>query len=452
MSLTLRDILNSQKVKSESDAITPFLPMTPVSLEETGLNRILVEDLICKLLLAHGSLSGREIARLLALPLKIISDLLYDLKQRLILAYQDTAGVNDFDYILTETGREKGLSAREQSAYIGAAPVPFADYLESVERQTIRSEHPGKAQLEAALKGLVLPDDFFQLLGPAINSAKGLFIYGAPGNGKTEVATRIADCYTDTVFIPRTLLVGGHLIQLYDPRCHFEVEEEADKALTTLPDKRWLRIKRPAVVVGGEMDLDSLEVGFNAHTGICEASLQLKGNSGVFVVDDFGRQRIGPDKLLNRWILPLEKSIDFLTLPDGSKVQVPFNAFLVFCSNFDPGRILEEAFLRKIPYKIFMDDPDERAFVQIFRQMTEQYDIAYEADCVEYLLEKHFRNIRSMRGCHPRDILQQLIHIARYENRPPVMTTADLDRAVQLYFSVMDGEQFTQKTAQIDHA
>jgi len=440
MKLTLSEILQSPQARQGQDERESFFPTSPKSLEDTGLNRILVEDLICKLLLAHGSLSGREISRYIALPLQIISDLLYELKQRLILAYQDVAGVSDFDYVLTETGREKALLARQQSAYMGAAPVPFAEYLKSVESQVIQNEQPNEAQLRQALNGLILPEDFYGLLGPAINSAKGLFLFGDPGNGKTEVATRIAECYAETIYIPKTLLVEGHLIQLYDPRCHIQVDDvPGDEDKGKIQDLRWLHIKRPAVVVGGEMDLDSLEIGFNGQTGICEASLQLKGNSGVFVVDDFGRQRIGPDKILNRWILPLEKSIDYLTLPDGSKVQVPFNAFLVFCSNYDPSKLLEEAFLRKIPYKIHMGDPGEKEFITIFRQSAEKMGIQYDSDLADYLLTKYFRGIRNIRGCHPRDILRQLTHIARYENREPEMTRSDLDKAVQLYFSVMDG-------------
>lgn len=434
MSGKLSDILISQQAETGCHRPADFVPHSPRNLEETGLNRILIEDLICKLILTHGSLSGYQISRFIALPLPVIADILYLLKQRMVLAYQDTAGVNDFNYILTESGKEKALLAREQSAYTGAAPVIFSDYLKSVDLQTIQDENPDEKDLRAALKNMVLPDNFFDLLGPAINSAKGLFLYGAPGNGKTEIASRIAGCYSNTIYIPKTVLVEGHLIQLYDPRCHVQVEEADRKN----HDARWVHIKRPAVMVGGEMDLDSLEIGYNSQTGICEASLQLKGNGGVFLVDDFGRQKIGPDTLLNRWILPLEKSIDYLTLPDGSKLQVPFNAFLVFCSNYDPSVLLEEAFLRKIPYKIRMEDPDEQAFVSLFRMNAAQMGIDYKPESVEYLLNQYYRVGRYMRGCHPRDILRQLVNIAKYKRKTPEMSREDMDRAVQLYFAVMD--------------
>jgi predicted ATPase with chaperone activity len=439
MKRTLSEILTSAEDNAETAADTRFFPKAPESLEQTGLKDIFVEDLICKILLAHGSLTGQEIARILGLSANVIGDLLYSLKQRLILAYQSTSGLNDFYYVLTETGRQKALLAREQSNYMGTAPVPFADYLASIERQSITNENPGREELEHAFQGLVLPKDFHSLIGPAVNSARGIFIYGDPGNGKTEVATRIAKCFAETIYIPKTLVIEGQLIQLYDPQCHTLVPTD-DDPLKNKTDRRWLKIERPAVVVGGEMNLESLEIGYNAQTRICEASLQLKGNSGIFVIDDFGRQRVGPEKLLNRWILPLEKRIDYLTLPSGNKILVPFNALLVFCSNIDPAWTLDEAFLRRIPYKIHMGDPTEEQFVDIFTTAAKHLQVPYDASCIDYLLAKYYRGVRPMRGCHPRDILQQLVNIAIYEKRPVHMTRSDLDRAILLYFTAIDNK------------
>ncbi|MBW6521769.1 MAG: hypothetical protein K0A99_12310 [Desulfoarculaceae bacterium] len=440
MTSTLKEILSPGCETAEREASRKFFPKTPATLEATGLNQVFVEDLICKMLLSLGSLSGRELSQRLGLPLIIFSDLLYELKQRLILVYQSTSGVNDFNYILTESGRQKALLAREQSNYLGTAPVPFQDYLISIEQQSIRNEHPGPEQLQKAFDGLVLPADFLDLLGPAVNSGRGMFLYGEPGNGKTEVATRIARCFTDSVYIPRTIIVEGQLIQLYDPQCHTPVASEKEEELKD-SDRRWLAIERPAVVVGGEMDLDSLELGYNGQTKICEASLQLKGNSGVFVIDDFGRQRVTPEKMLNRWILPLEKRIDYLTLPSGTKIMVPFNALLVFCSNLNPGRILDEAFLRRIPYKIRMDDPSEEEFIRILQEVAKRFAIPYDQGCVDHLLEKHYRGVRPMRGCHPRDIMLQLVNIALYENREPRMTRTDLDKSIARYFLAIGTEK-----------
>ena len=430
---TLSEILTPTSENADVHVSGQFVPHVPQTLENTGLNQIFVEDLICKLLLSCGSLTGRQIAKNIGLRLRIFSDLLYDMKQRLILAYQSTSGVNDFEYILTEAGRQKALLAREQSNYLGTAPVQFDDYLFSMEKQSISRERPGMEQLRGAFNGLVLSDDFLASLGPAVNSGRGMFLYGKPGNGKTEVATRIAKCFTDAVYIPQTIIAEGELIQLYDPQCHNRIEPANDQEQEKV-DGRWVKIERPAVVVGGEMNIESLEIGYNTQTKICEASLQLKGNSGVFVIDDFGRQRVSPEEMLNRWILPLEKRVDYLTLPSGKKLMVPFNALLVFCTNLDPGKILDEAFLRRIPYKICMDDPSEEEFIEILQGAAARLNIPYDNNCVDYLMEKHFRNVRPMRGCHPRDILQQLVNIALYENRIPRMTKADLDKSIALYF------------------
>ena len=437
---TLNEILTAKVNEEQFEERGRFFPKRPETLEQTGLQDIFLEDLVCKILLAHGSLSGHEIAGILGLRMKVIGGLLGDLKQRLFLAYKNTAGFNDFYYALTEQGRQKALLAREQSNYIGTAPVPFADYLTGIEKQSIRNEHPGRPELEHAMAGLVLPDDFFDRLGPAVNSARGIFLYGAPGNGKTEVATRIARCFTETVYIPKTLIVEGQLIRLFDPQCHTPAPSGFEPEAERRADQRWIRIERPAVVVGGEMDLESLEIGYNAQTKICEASLQLKGNGGIFVIDDFGRQRVGPEKLLNRWILPLEKRIDYLTLPSGSKIQVPFNALLVFCSNIDPAWLLDEAFLRRIPYKIQMGDPSEEQFVRVFMEAAAQMGVPFDCECVEYLLAKHYRDIRPIRGCHPRDILQQLVNIAIYEKQPPRLTKYYLDRSAELYFTAIENK------------
>jgi len=433
MTRTISEILSPQCDHTSHNIVDTFFPEPPQTLEQTGLNKTFVEDLICKLLLAAGSMTGLELARRLGLDLRIFSDLLHDLKLRLILAYQATSGINDFHYILTETGKQKALLAREQSGYLGTAAVPFQDYLLSIEKQSISSEQPGLQQLQIAFEGLVLSADVLDLLGPAVNSGRGLFLYGAAGNGKTEVAIRIAKCFSQSVYIPRAIIVEGQIIQLYDPQCHKAIAA-ADPAGHKKYDQRWVKIERPAVVVGGEMDLDSLEIGYNSQTKISEASLQLKGNGGIFVIDDFGRQLVVPEQLLNRWILPLEKRIDYLTMPSGNKIMVPFNALLVFCSNLNPGRILDEAMLRRIPYKIQLTDPSAEEFSTIFQNVVGRLSIAYDSACIDYLLAEYFRSGRPMRRCHPRDIAQQLVNIALYEHRPPRMTRTDLDKALGLYF------------------
>ena len=334
-----------------------FNPPAPENLSQTGLSEKLIEDLIFKLVLSRGVMSGRQIADEICLHFKIIEPILSGLKKQLFLAYRSDAGINDFAYMLTEQGRTKANVAVESSAYIGSAPVPFAEYLKSVQSQSIQKENPGLEELQHAFHDLVLEPHIFFTLGPAINSGRGVFLYGAPGNGKTSIAKRIHKCFNDAIYIPKTLLISGELLKFYDPQWH---NASDDKGLKY--DRRWIKIERPAVIVGGEMDLDSLGIKYDLQTKISEAPLQMKANCGTFVVDDFGRQRVSPIDLLNRWILPLEKRIDFLTLSNGIKFQVPFDELLIFCTNIDPNEFLDEAFLRRIPYKVKLKDPSEEKF------------------------------------------------------------------------------------------
>ena len=432
MAITLDERLDS--ISEVLSAPQKFHPEVPGNLQETGINEIFLTNLVCKFLLTYGVLTGKEISKKVCLPFPMVEEQLHDLKQRLIVTYQTTSGINDFVYALTEKGREKALQAREASAYLGSAPVPYADYLQSVAAQTIQNETPGPVELHEAFKELVLPEEFYTLLGPAINSGRGVFLYGPAGNGKTSIARRIPHCFSDTIYIPKTLLVEGQEVKFYDPQCHKAVDvEESDKPADH--DQRWLQIERPAVIVGGEMDMASMEIMYNPVTKVCEAPVQMKGNCGILVIDDFGRQRMSPEQLLNRWILPLEKRIDYLTLPNGIKFQVPFNALLIFCTNIDPEKLMDEAFLRRIPYKIYMGDPTEDDFVKILKNAAVQYDVQYDDNATEYMLNTYFRDKHHMRSCYPRDILQQIVNISLYEQKKPRMAKDVIDLGVKLYFT-----------------
>lgn len=414
-----------------------FYPSVPEDLNQTGLNEKLIEDLIFKLLLSRGVMSGRQIADEICLSFKIIEQTLLDLKRGLFLAYRSDSGINDFAYILSEQGRLKANIATESSAYIGSAPVPYADYLQSFESQSIQKETPGSEELQHAFHDLVLEPHLLNTLGPAINSGRGVFLYGAPGNGKTSVAKRIHKCFKDSIYIPKTLLIGGLLVKFFDPQWHTPVENgENDKDF--LYDKRWIKIERPAVIVGGEMDLESLEINYNPVTKISEAPLQMKANCGTFVVDDFGRQRVSPVVLLNRWILPLEKRIDFLTLANGIKFQVPFDELLIFCTNIDPNEFLDEAFLRRIPYKVKLEDPSEEKFRRVMKFMAPKYDIKYDDAMTSYLIDNYFRGKRPFRNCHPRDILEQIVNASTYQRIQPKLSKQLLNVAAINYFVAVE--------------
>ena len=420
-----------------------FCPPVPTDLNQTGLHEKLIEDLIFKLLNSRGVMTGRQIADDICLPFKIIEKILLDLKRQLFLAYRSDSGVNDFVYMLTEQGRTKAMIAVESSAYVGPAPVPYDEYLISCESQSIQKENPGSEELQQAFQDLVMEPHILDTLGPAINSGRGVFLYGAPGNGKTSIAKRIHKCFKDAIYIPKTLLISGQLLIFYDLQWHKAIAvEKNDEA--PQHDKRWIQIERPSIIVGGEMDLASLEIKYNPVTKISEAPLQMKANCGTFVVDDFGRQRISPVDLLNRWILPLEKRIDFLTLPNGIKFQVPFDELLIFCTNIDPNKFLDEAFLRRIPYKVKLEDPTEEKFRRIMAFMAPKYDIAYDDAIATYLIDNYFRGIRPFRNCHPRDILEQIVNASAYQRIRPKLTEDLLNIAAKNYF-VAVGHDDTKK-------
>jgi len=414
-----------------------FYPLVPQNLNQTGLNVKLIEDLIFKLLLSRGIMTGIQIADEICLPFRIIAPILLDLKKQLFLAYRSDSCINDFEYILTEQGRTKVLTAVESSAYVGSAPVPFEKYLKSIENQSIQKETPGLEELQRAFHDLVLEPHLFYTLGPAINSGRGVFLYGVPGNGKTSIAKRIHKCFKDSIYIPKTLLIDGQLLKLYDPQWHKAIEtENSGKGLPY--DSRWIKIERPAVIVGGEMDLESLEIKYNPQTKISEAPLQMKANCGTFVVDDLGRQRVSPRDLLNRWILPLEKRIDFLTLSNGIKFQVPFDVLLIFCTNIDPKELLDEAFLRRIPYKVKLEDPSEEKFRHIMKFMAPQYNIEYDDSMVSHVINHYFCGKRPFRNCHPRDILEQIVNVSAYLRKQPRLTKDLINIAATNYFAAME--------------
>ena len=421
----------------ENLSVQRFYPFVPNDLNQTGLHEKLIEDLIFKLLHSRGVMTGRQIADEICLPFKIIEQILLDLKKQMFLAYRSDSGINDFVYMLTDQGRTKALIAVESSAYVGSAPVPYSEYLKSFESQSIQKENPGSEELQHAFYDLVMESHILDTLGPAINSGRGVFLYGAPGNGKTSIAKRIHKCFKDSIYIPKTLLISGQLLKFYDLQWHKAiVAKDSDKELQH--DKRWIKIERPSIVVGGEMDLESLEIKYNPVTKISEAPLQMKANCGTFVVDDFGRQRISPIDLLNRWILPLEKRIDFLTLSNGIKFQVPFDELLIFCTNIDPNQFLDEAFLRRIPYKVKLKDPTEAKFRRIMKFMAPQYDIEYDDSVVSYLIDKYFRGIRPLRNCHPRDILEQIVNASAYQRIQPRLSKNLLNIAARNYFVAVE--------------
>jgi predicted ATPase with chaperone activity len=416
-----------------------FLPSTPRTIEDTGLPTALVESLICKHLSIVGTSSGRGMAGEIGLPLGILENVFHSLRCRQIVVYSASAPLNDHIYALTEEGRQRTQSLMTACAYVGPAPVPLGDYVVSVGAQTIRAEAPRRERLEQAFADISVDSNLFADLGPAVNSGAGLFLYGAPGNGKSTLARRITSCFGQYIWVPYTIIVGGQIIKLYDSAYHESAKEDSEGIVRKADyDRRWAKIRRPTVVVGGEMTMDCLELRHDPHSNVSEAPLQLKSNCGCLLIDDFGRQRIEPTELLNRWIIPLENRYDFLTLATGKKFQVPFEQLIIFSTNLEPSSLADEAFLRRIPYKIEIGDPDEAEFFRLFESYANSLGFPYEEESVEHLLAKHYRpRTRPMRRCHPRDLLAQIQNYCRYNDLPLEMRPEYLDRIVNRYFTTV---------------
>lgn len=418
-----------------------FLPAEPHSIEETGLSTSLVEALICKYVHVVGSASGRQIADEICLPFGILESVFRSLRQRQILVHSSAAQMNDYNYILTDQGRQYAAKMMEACSYVGPAPVPLDDYIVSVDAQTIRAEAPKRQDLLKAFEDISVDVELFDQLGPAINSGAGLFLYGAPGNGKTTLAARITSCFGQNIWIPRALVEETQLIKLYDAAYHNSQEADDNSLLkSTDHDRRWIKIRRPTVIVGGELTMDALEIRHDPISNVSEAPLQLKSNCGCLLIDDFGRQRIEPADLLNRWIVPLENRQDFLMIATGKKIQVPFEQLIIFSTNLDPTDLADEAFLRRIPYKIEVGDPSHEEFHRLFEMFAHSFHCEYRREVIESLIERHFAACgRALRRCHPRDLLLQIRNYCVYNDLPMEMTDEYFDRVTRSYFTVLSG-------------
>jgi hypothetical protein len=417
-----------------------YRPRCPETLEQTGLTREEVEGLILKYVAARGVATGRQICNQIRLPFNIVEPIIRDLKFDHQLSLSGTAEASDFQYSITDTGRAHARELSVECSYFGAAPVVLKDYLEAMAAQSIAKQRVGVEDLHEAFKDLIINKKMLDTLGPAINSGRGMFLYGEPGNGKTSIAERITRCFGSSIWIPRALTIEGEIIRVFDPGQHEEIPVNTKSELFNLSgvDPRWVQIVRPTIIVGGELTLDQLEVTQNPHTKVCEAPLQLKSNCGTFVIDDFGRQRVPVADLLNRWIVPLEKRYDFLNMPSGKKVQVPFDQLIIFSTNLEPKQLVDGAFIRRIPYKINVPDPSEEEFKRIVQLVCPHYGFEYDEDVLEYLLATHYRPInRPLRSCQPRDLVLQVRNYCSYHGIPKKLTRDAFDFAVANYFSVM---------------
>jgi predicted ATPase with chaperone activity len=410
-----------------------FWPSDPRSVHELGLSEPFLESLVSKLLLSGGSSSGRAIAAEVCLPFKIVETTLERLRARRLVTHVGAGSLNDYVYGLTDEGRTRARTFHAECAYVGPAPVPLMDYVISVEAQAIDDEPIRRSDLSAVFHDISVTDELLSTLGPAVNSGCGMFLYGAPGNGKSTLAKRITGCFGQEIWLPHAIIDGRQIITLFDPAYHRPAELPSDQ---TGWDRRWVRVRRPTVVVGGELTMDNLEIRHDPVTNISEAPLQMKSNCGCLLIDDFGRQRISPEELLNRWIVPLENRHDFLTLATGKKIQVPFEQLIIFSTNLEPADLVDEAFLRRIPYRIELCDPDEQEFHRLFELAAERLGCFYDDDAVQYLLDRHYRDQqRPLRRCHARDLLLQVRNYCTYNELPFDMLPEHFDRVTESFFT-----------------
>jgi predicted ATPase with chaperone activity len=432
--------VNSLLGESSASTEEGFRPRVPQTLHDTGLTEEDIQKLALKFLMQKGSASGREISIQLKLPFGLIDPLLKNWKNEQLIALKSTAEMGDYIFTITEIGRERARRFTEECTYFGAAPVSLREYLKSMEAQTSVGLQVTEEALRRAFSDLLVRDELLDQLGPAINSGRGMFLFGEAGNGKTSLAERVTRCFGDTIWIPRALGIDGDIIRLFDPGVHEEVETPSTEGLFDLSgvDPRWVRIVRPTVVAGGELTMSELEVSQNPTTKICEAPLQLKSNGGTLVIDDFGRQTMPTTVLLNRWIVPLEKRYDFLNLPSGKKIQVPFDQLIIFSTNLEPKSLVDGAFLRRIPYKIKVPDPTPEHFRKLCEILAPKLGLIHDPSAVDYLLEKHYESVnRPLRSCQPRDLLLQVRNYCTYKQLPKRVTREGFDYAVANYFSVM---------------
>ncbi len=425
----------------------PFGPPPLTQIEDTGLTQLFLQDLALKILYFRGYLTGYEVAEAIALPYTAIVDKIVESlkREKFIEVRASTMGLGEgsYQYGITQAGINRAREALERSQYADAAPVPLEDYNEAIRRQSLVKLNVSPRALRSYLSDLILSEDIINRVGPAINSGTSVFIYGPPGNGKTSIARAIGSMILrESIYIPYAIFIEGQVVKLYDSVNHEiiperDVTESGTGQLKTglRRDPRWLRIKRPFIVVGGELTLTDLDLVFNPVSKFYEAPFQLKAAGGLLLIDDFGRQQVRPTDLLNRWIIPLENQIDFLTLHTGRKVEVPFNELIVFSTNLPPRDLVDEAFLRRLRHKIRVGDPSFDEYRSIFKSVAASKNIPFHEENLAYLIKRwYIKPNRNLRGSHPREICNQILDISKFLGCKPEMTRELIDQAADAFF------------------
>jgi hypothetical protein len=410
-------------------------PLIPDRTEDLGIPRSLVKDLILRYLWLHGAGTLTALNETLKLSYPLLENLFHQFRQQQLLEVKGSQG-NDYSFTLTAAGRALATSRNEVSQYVGPAPVSIQQYHKVVKAQTAHVR-VSRESIRRAFEDLVLPDGVLDQLGPSLISHQSLFLYGGTGNGKTSIAERILRIFHDVVVVPYAVEVDGHIITLFDPVVHRPVEFHDE-----LLDPRWVVCERPCITVGGELSAAMLELRLDESTKVFISPCQMKANNGILIIDDFGRQMLTPRELLNRWIVPLDRRVDYLTLASGMKFQVPFELMVVFSTNLDPHDLADEAFLRRIQTKVLVENVSPEIFDEIFQRVVRSHQAPCEPGCAEYLrLSCAASGSKLLRACYPMDIFKLVKAISEYEGRPVRMSHANIDRAVGLYFAKLQRPQ-----------
>lgn len=419
-----------------------FFPVEPKSIADTGLDVGFLSDLVLKVLYFQGNMAGAEIAGVVRLPyIGVVDQVVEFLRREQMVEVKGGAGLNEAAYRLAITGKGS-LRAREvldRGQYVGPAPVSLAAYNRAIRRQASKPVQVNPTTVRNSLSHLVLDESVFDQVGPAVNSGSSMFLFGPPGNGKTSIAESIGRIIlNDDILIPYAVGIDGQVIKVFDDVNHVRAEEAREPEDLRRPaklDGRWVRIKRPVIVVGGELTMEGLDLVFDDAAMYYEAPFQMKANGGMFLIDDFGRQLVRPRDLLNRWIVPLDKRHDYLTLRTGRKIEIPFDVLIVFSTNLEPRDLVDEAFLRRIRYKIEIKDPSFEHYREIFRRMCRARKVKYDEQGLAYLLQEYYIKPKAkLRACHPRDIIDELLDIASYRGQEPSLTPELIDLACHNYF------------------
>ncbi len=434
----------------------PFVPQ-PLTVEETGLDFSMILDLVVKAIYFAGRPAARQVAAQIALPFPVVDEILTFMKREQMTEVVGSSGMGEqlYQYALSGKGMEKAEEALARNHYVGPAPVPFELYLEVLKAQSIRNIRLTPQSVDNAVSHLVLDGSVVEALGPAVNSGRSMLIYGGSGNGKSTITGAVGRMLPGEVLIPYAIDINGLIVKLFDPRVHDEIapDRSGDRrnadpnggSSERRRDRRWVVSRRPMISAGGELTLSELELKFSPQSKFYIAPLQWKANSGIMIVDDFGRQMIQPKELLNRWIVPMEERVDHLALHTGDIVEVPFDCLLIFSTNLHPSQLGDEAFFRRIRHKIEIPDPTKEQFLEILSRVCQQREMPLDPESAMYLVDRYYTRLdRGFKGCHPRDIVEIITDICMFHGDRPVFDRRYLDQAAHSYFVALQESKSRQ--------